>query len=49
MELADSVTSADLSTEPGWSVIGRGKLGALEGQNSFACHTPLGGSEQEGR
>lgn len=40
MELADHVTSADVSTELGWLVSRRGKLGALEGQNGFCqSHT----------
>lgn len=40
MELADNVTSADLSTELGWLAIHRGNLGALESQNGFCqSHT----------
>lgn len=46
MELADNVTSADLSTELGWLVVGRGTWKA---KMVFACHTPLGGSELEER
>lgn len=33
--LAANVASAELAAEPGWLVVGTGKLVALESQNSF--------------